>query len=308
MSNFVFIGTGIFAGQIVQGLIKNGHKPELIISKTSSVKEDKQNSVKKIAFENKIPFLECQNTSELNTVIKAMPANSDKFAILCSFGLIIPQNIISFFNNRIYNVHPSLLPKYRGSNPICSAIMKNESKTGISIIKKKKKMDAGNIIYQRSITIEENDDYEIVNSKLLKITNDFLREEWKSIKNFETDGMEQNHELANITKKISKDSRKIYWNNNPTEIKNLIRSLPPTDRAFTYWNEKMIFFENVIVSNENPNITPGIIFNVTKKSFQVKCGQNSILISNIMIEGKKMNKFGDFLNGHKEFQNGEKLG
>ena len=308
MSNFVFIGTGVFAGQIVQGLIKSGHKPELIISKTSSPKEGKQNSVRKIALENKIPFLECQNNSEFKVIIKAMPANPDKFAILCSFGLIISSDVISFFNKRVYNVHPSLLPKYRGSNPICSAIMKNEFRTGISIILLNEKMDAGNIIYQRSITIEENDDYEIVSSKLLKITNDFLREEWKSIADFESDGMEQNHELATFTSKISKDSRKIYWNNSSIEIKNLIRSLPPTDRAFTYWNEKMIFFENVSVSSESPNIPFGVVFNVSKKSFQVKCGQNSILIPNIMIEGKKMNKFGDFLNGHKEFQDGEKFG
>lgn len=145
----VFFGTEDFSLESLKGLIKSGYQVAAVVTKPDSKKGRGQTisqpAVKKLALEHKIPVWQPNKIAEIAEDIKKLdhPAG-----VLVSFGKIIPKSIIELFKPGIINVHPSLLPAYRGPSPIESAIAEGLHKTGITIMQLSAKMDAGPIYGQ----------------------------------------------------------------------------------------------------------------------------------------------------------------
>ena len=146
----VFFGTENFSLISLEALIKAGYNITAVVTKPDSKRGRGQSltmpSVKKLAIEHNIDVWQPQKISDINENIKSLGGNT--IGVLVSFGKIIPKSTIDLFNPGIINVHPSLLPKYRGPSPIESAINNGDIQTGVSIMKLSAKMDAGPIYNQ----------------------------------------------------------------------------------------------------------------------------------------------------------------
>ena len=154
----IFFGTEEFSAISLQKLIDENFKIGGIITKPDSKKGRGQKlqapKVKKIGEKFNIPVLQPQKMSEIVDFVKTF---ENPVGILVSFGRIIPQEIIDLFTPAIVNVHPSLLPKYRGPSPIESAILNGDEKTGVSLMKLSKEMDAGDVYSQKEIKLSKTE-------------------------------------------------------------------------------------------------------------------------------------------------------
>ena len=152
----IFFGTEDFSAVSLQKLIDEGFEVAGIITKPDSKKGRGQKlqspKVKKIGENFKIPVLQPQ---KMNEIIEFVQNFENPVGVLVSFGRIIPQEIIDLFTPAIVNVHPSLLPKYRGPSPIESAILNGDTKTGVSLMKLSKEMDAGDVYSQEELNFQK---------------------------------------------------------------------------------------------------------------------------------------------------------
>ena len=154
----IFFGTEDFSAVSLQKLIDENFEIAGIITKPDSKKGRGQKlqspKVKKIGERFKIPVLQPQKMSE---IVEFVQNFKNPVGVLVSFGRIIPQEIIDLFTPAIVNVHPSLLPKYRGPSPIESAILNGDTKTGVSLMKLSKEMDAGDVYSQEEIKLSKTE-------------------------------------------------------------------------------------------------------------------------------------------------------
>lgn len=265
----VFLGTGVYVLPILE-VLDSDFEVSLVLTTEKSDAE----SVSKFCKENNI---ECISVKKITGDIVSKIKNSDaEVAVLANFGIILPQQILDLFPKGIINIHPSLLPKYRGSTPVQSAILNGDTKTGVSVMKLDIAMDHGPILAQKEEEILPKDTSEILYARLFNIGAQLLAKTLPKYLSSELKPTEQDHSKATFTKTLARDSGLIDINNSPSKIDigNMVRAYSP-------W--------------------PGVWFN-TKLSGKEK---RIMLLhdSKIQVEGKKEMSYKDFLNGYKEAKN-----
>lgn len=205
---FVFFGTPQFAIFVLEELFKNGLKPELIV--TAPDKPQGRGllltppPVKVWAEENGIPFL--QPTKLNDDFISELKASTHKLFVITAYGKIIPKEILDIPPKGTLNVHPSLLPKYRGASPIQSQILADEKEIGVTIMLVDEEMDHGPIIAQQKIEFKEMPNAPELLEKLARDGGKLLSEAIPKWVNGEIKTESQNHKEATFTKKITKES------------------------------------------------------------------------------------------------------
>ena len=173
---FIFFGTSNFSLIVLEGLIEASYKPILVITSP-----DKPVGRKQIITPTPVALLAKKNDIEIykvehfdSSVNKKIQKFNPVLGILASYGQIVPTSMLQLFSYGILNVHPSLLPKYRGPSPIQTALLDGESKTGVSIIRLTEKMDAGPILNMQNIEITLNDNYFSLEQKTAKVGAELL--------------------------------------------------------------------------------------------------------------------------------------
>ena len=174
--SIIFFGTDHFSLISLKALIQAGYNIAAIVTKPDSKsgrgQKLSQPVVKEFAIKNQISFWQPTNPSEINEIIKCMP--DDRIGVLASYGKLVPQSTIDLFKPGIINVHPSLLPKYRGPTPIESAIENGDAKTGVSIIMLTDQMDAGPVYDQAIYNLDGSETQPYLYDALAKLGADRL--------------------------------------------------------------------------------------------------------------------------------------
>lgn len=201
----IFFGTEDFSAVSLQKLIDENFEIAGIITKPDSKKGRGQKlqspKVKKIGEKFKIPVLQPQKMSEIVDFVKTF---ENPVGVLVSFGRIIPQEIIDLFTPAIVNVHPSLLPKYRGPSPIESAILNGDSKTGVSLMKLSKEMDAGDVYSQEEIKLSKTETASELYEICGKIGAEMLVQDLPKIISGELKGKKQDNSQAEYCQLLKK--------------------------------------------------------------------------------------------------------
>ncbi len=211
-SPFTFFGTDDFAVTVLITLADLGLKPQLIIT-TPDKPSGRQliltpPPVKVWAKENKIPFHQPDKLSTL--------APNSLF-LVASYGKIIPEQILSLPTHGTLNIHPSLLPKYRGATPLQSAILNGDTATGVTIIKLDKEVDHGPIVAQESFSLTNQPDitYPELREALAKSGAQLFAKILPDWLEGKIEAREQNHSQATFTKKIIKQAGEIKLDDDP---------------------------------------------------------------------------------------------
>jgi len=223
--------------------------------------------------------------------------------VVVAYGQIIPQNILDLFPERAINVHPSLLPKYRGASPMQSAILRGDKKTGVSIMMMDSKMDHGPILDQIGIKLSGDETAEDLHNKVAEESPKFLMRTIKKYLNGNIKPKEQDHSQATFCKEINKENAKIDWELSAQEISNKIRGYFPSPTAWTTMEGKRLkIFPPVEVMKtlEHKNIKTTGEINIANSKLQVQCGKDSLLINKLQLEGKKPMSAEEFIRGNKD--------
>jgi len=152
---------------------------------------------------------------------------------LVAYGKILPKKILDIPPHGVINLHPSLLPQYRGPTPIQEAILDGQNQTGVSIIKLDEKTDHGPIIAQKKLEILEDDNNESLSNSLACEGADFLIKVLPDYLQSKLTPKEQSDKFASYTKLISPQDTKINWKKSPLEIYHQIRAYSPRPGAWT---------------------------------------------------------------------------
>jgi len=301
--NIVFFGTSEIGIETLRSLNAHFNVKAVVTTK------DKQGKRNKALIESPIK-LEAQRLN-LNIL---QPEKLDvgfleqikdcQIGVLFSYGKIIPQKVIDVFEYGILNIHPSILPKYRGASPIISALLNGDTHTGISIIKLTKDLDAGDILMQKIIEIKPDDDNITLSNKISHIASLMVI---CAVEFVEAGLIKPTPQKGNVsyTKKFSKSDAFVNFELDDAEavVKKVKAFLGYLEAFFRYRGKIYKILKASIVDK---NGVPATVIEANKSSLVVACKNKSVSIQLIKPEGKKTMPIEAFLAGHK-IQCGQKL-
>ena len=202
----IFFGTENFSALTLQQLLADGYKIEAVVTKPDFKrgrgKALEEPLVKKIAQKNSIPVLQPENSTEL---LEFLEPFTKSIGVLVSYGKIISENVIKLFTHGIINLHPSLLPKYRGPSPIETAILSGDNYTGVSIMLLDKVMDSGPVFAFEEVHVEDFEDAKDLYDKLGKIGAKLMSNVLPKIISGELQATPQYSADASYTKMLKKE-------------------------------------------------------------------------------------------------------
>jgi len=292
------MGTPQFAVPSLDILIKNGHEISAVVTVPDKPKGRGQklgiSEVKQYALDNNLKVLQPVKLKDENFLNELRELKPD-LIIVVAFR-ILPSVIFDIPKYGIFNLHGSLLPKYRGAAPINWAIINGDKETGVTTFFLKEKVDTGNIILQEKLDIGENDTFGEVYDKLSAIGANLVLETVREIETNDVKIMEQKDEHSTPAPKIFKEDCRIDWSKSSTEIHNFVRGLSPHPTAWTILDGKILKIYQTM-KTENESKSPSGTLMKEGKKLLVNTNDNLLEIIELQLEGKKRVKAIDFLNG-----------
>lgn len=224
--------------------------------------------------------------------------NADIFVVV-AYGLLLPKEILNIAKFGCINIHPSLLPRWRGASPLQRALMSGDKKTGVCIIVLGEGLDDGDILACKEIEITNTTTLEDLHDKLSVDGADLMLECLNNIeKTGKVIGRPQGEEGLIYAKKIEKEEGKIDFNNNIEQIDLLIRTLASTVGTYFEYNGERIKVLKAEFSKNNPdNFKNGDV--IDNSNFSIKCNNGIMKPLILQREGKKALEIGEFLRGFK---------
>ncbi len=292
------MGTPDFACGILNQLLKEDIDLVLVVSQPDKKVGRQQllspTPIKKLALEHHLEVF--QPESIKNDYQPILDADLD-LIVTCAYGQFIPDAVLNAPKLGCINVHGSLLPKYRGGAPIHKAIINGEEKSGITIVKMVKKMDAGDMISKIEVPIEFTDTTEILHDKLMNAGAKLLHETLPSIFDGTASCIPQDHEAATFAWNISKEEEFIDFAWEPLRIYNTIRGLISWPVGHGIIDGKSMKFHAVRYLNKASDKPSGTVIGLMDKALVISMNKAILLVDCLQMEGKKKMSATDFMNG-----------
>ncbi|MGG3194190.1 MULTISPECIES: methionyl-tRNA formyltransferase [Priestia] len=295
----VFMGTPDFSVPVLQTLLKDGYEVVAVVTQPDRPKGRKRvltpPPVKVEALKHEIPVLQPEKI-RLEEEYQQVLAYEPDLIVTAAFGQILPTPILEAPKYGCINVHASLLPELRGGAPIHYSILQGKPKTGVTIMYMVEKLDAGDILTQVEVPIEERDHVGTLHDKLSAAGAKLLSETIPSLVKGEITPVKQNDDEATFASNIKREQEKIDWARTGEEIYNHIRGLHPWPVAYTtadgqvmkiWWGEK------VYASGK-----PGTVLSLEEDGFIVATGnETAIKVTELQPAGKKRMDAAQYLRG-----------
>ncbi|MDP4185100.1 MAG: methionyl-tRNA formyltransferase [Bacteroidota bacterium] len=304
----VFMGTPEFAVESLDALVSQNYNvvgvvtvPDKPAGRGQQVTES---AVKKYAVAKGLPVLQPEKLKD-PLFIEQLKAWKADLQIVVAFRML-PEIVWTMPLLGTFNLHGSLLPNYRGAAPLNWAIINGDKETGVTTFMLKHEIDTGNILFQESIPIEDDDNVEIIHDKLMVIGAELVLKTVDAIADGKIDPIPQEAFGADVkpAPKIFKDDCRIDWTSEGEKIRNKIRGLSPYPGAWTTLVPKddggpvltMKIFETKFTSRKNL-FEPGTIIALDKTAILITCQDGVIEVESLQLAGKKRMKKDDFLRG-----------
>jgi methionyl-tRNA formyltransferase len=255
--------------------------------------------VKELALKSNLPVLQPERARNQD-FFEELRRLSPDLIVVAAFGQILPHSILDLPRFGCINVHTSLLPKYRGAGPIQWAILKDESESGVTIMKMDAGMDTGAILTQEKTPIDESDNAQTLHDRLATIGAELLVRTIPDYVAGNVPPRSQPAEGVSYAPKIKKQDGQIDWTQSARSIWNRVRGLVPWPGAFTHvpaqprpyllkvWDAKPVEQAGA----------PGQVLSADKSGIVVACGQGAVRILLLQLEGGKRLTAEQFLAGH----------
>lgn len=308
-TSVVFMGTPEFAVPILQSLIDNPEydvqavltQPDHHIGRKRTLH---QSPVKELAEQYNIEVLQpakLSKSSEMEKIISLQP----DLMITAAYGQFLPTKLLAAAKIAAINVHGSLLPKYRGGAPIQYSIINGDKETGVSIMYMVKKMDAGDIISQRSIPIEDTDDSGTMFKKLSLLGRDLLLETLPKIISGDVNPVAQDPDKVVFSPNITSEQEQIDFRLPARLIDAKVRGLRPAPLGNMVIDGLRTKIYDVTPLEEKTDLEPGKVVRVTKHQLVIAAGDGTTYqINKLKPAGKKAMDITSYLNGHKDIIEG----
>ncbi|MCQ2540754.1 MAG: methionyl-tRNA formyltransferase [Lachnospiraceae bacterium] len=304
----VFMGTPDFAAMALEKLVSAGHEITLVVTQPDKEKgrgkQVQKSDVKLVAEKYDIPVFQPVKIKTEESVEILRGYEADIF-VVAAFGQILSKEILDMPKYGCVNIHASLLPRLRGAAPIQWSIIDGDEKTGVTIQQMDVGLDTGDILAVKEVEIASDETGGSLFDKLAIAGADLIVETLPLIEAGKITPVPQDESLSTYAKKLSKDMGLIDWNMPAVAIERLIRGCSPWPSSYSNIGGKSLKIWKAAVTDTKA--TPGEVSEVTKESITIGCGEGSLVVEELQLEGKKRMSVHDFLLGY-HINVGDKLG
>ncbi len=295
------MGTPEFAVPSLEALVDSGFKPIAVVTGPDKAKGRGQKwsatAVKNAAISLGIEHILTPEDVKSESFAEAIRELQPDIMVVVAFR-ILPESVFSAAKRGTFNLHGSLLPKYRGAAPINRAIMAGETETGVTTFLLQQKVDTGNILIKRAMSIGEHETAGEVHDRMSVLGAGVVVETVRLIESGDYTAVSQDDSLASPAPKIFRQDCEIDWARPSGEVHNQIRGLSPYPGAFTSLDGKtMKVYASLPKPKTNTSARAGEVLE-NEHSILVSCGSGSLEILTVQLEGKKAMSSSEFLRGN----------
>jgi methionyl-tRNA formyltransferase len=320
----IFAGTPEFAVPALQALFHAGFQPVLVMTQPDRPAgrgmKLQQSPVKQLALQHNLSVFQPESLKPVEVQAQIAAANADVL-IVAAYGLIIPTVVLNMFSKGCYNIHASLLPRWRGAAPIHRALLANDAETGVTIMEVVPKLDAGNMISRGVVPILDTDTTQTLHDALSKMGADLMLQAMNDLaKNGHLPSTPQDENLVTYAHKLEKSESPIDWQKSAAEISRQVRGFNPFPVATAQFRGETcrIWFASALSEKSNAKIGQIIAIDVgerqpqglspqnipaeagyscVKSSIHAACGDGILMIHELQMPGGKRQTAQQFVQG-----------
>lgn len=296
----IFAGTPEFAAPALAALIEAGHELVLVLTQPDRPSgrgmKLKASPVKMLAQEHGIPVFQPETLKDLSAQAQIEAAQADVM-VVAAYGLIIPTNVLNMPRLGCYNIHASLLPRWRGAAPIQRSLLAGDQETGVTIMEVVPALDAGAMVAKGIVPITEFDTAQSLHDALAKIGADLMVESMRKLANEEhLPATQQDEALVTYAEKLQKSEAAIDWQKSASAISKQVRAFNPFPVAHATLNGEIC---RIWMAVEKPGSGhPGQVVAINE-TIDVACGEGVLSIHELQMPGGKRLKAREFLTGRQ---------
>lgn len=295
----IFMGTPDFAIPSLKALLESHNSVIAVVTTPDKERGRGQKvtytAVKEFALQNNIEVLQPVSLKDESFTSRLKELQADLYVVVAF--RILPKEVYTIPPKGAFNLHGSLLPKYRGAAPIQWAIINGEKETGLTTFFLQEKVDTGNVILKEKVEILDSDDFGSLHDKMSPVGAGLVLRTIDLIEKGDVPVETQDNTTATPAPKITKETAQIDWNKPAVQIQNLIRGLSPYPGACFIHNGKVIKIYKSSLNLEK-KLSPGEIYQ-TKTEAVIGCGKDAINLLEVQAEGRRRMGIEEFLRGYK---------
>lgn len=230
--------------------------------------------------------------------VSALKAIGADCMVTCAYGQILSQEVLDAFPLGVYNIHASLLPRWRGASPIQHAILAGDGRTGVTVMKTDIGLDTGDMLCSESVAIDPCDTAGTLSEKLSELGGRLIVSALGMVGNGCARFEKQDGALATVCRKIAKENCAVDFSLPAAQVCALIRAMNPSPLAYAYLNGRLVNFYFAEPHGE-PGGPAGTVVRADKTGVWVAAGGGCVRLTEMQIEGGRRMRAADLVNGRK---------
>lgn len=297
----IFAGTPDFAVPALAALIEAGHDLVLVLTQADRPSgrgmKLKASPVKELALQHNIEVFQPESLKDVDAQLRIESVKADVM-IVAAYGLIIPSNVLQMPRLGCYNIHASLLPRWRGAAPIHRSLLAGDAETGVTIMEVVPALDAGAMVSKGVLKIGERDTTQSLHDELAKMGADLMVDAMKKLAdNGQLPATPQDESLVTYAAKLQKSEAGIDWSQSADLISRQVRAFNPFPVAHAMLGGEVCRIWMATASGDSVNQTPGTVLEMSA-GIRVACGSGVLTIEELQLPGGRRLKAKDFTTGH----------
>ena len=304
----LFMGTPEFAVPSLKILLDQGYPVVSVVTTPDKPQGRGQkvaaSAIKEFAANRHLPILQPGDLKD-PVFASALTELRPDLIVVVAFR-ILPPEIFKIPRRGAFNLHASLLPRYRGAAPINWAVMSGEEKTGVTTFFLQERVDTGSILFQESVRIGPNETAGELHDRLSLLGAEVVLKTVRAIESGTASPVLQDESMASRAPKIFKEDCRINWSTGAVHIHNFVRGLSPVPCAWTTYQGKMLrIYRTALAGTAGDD--PGIVTDVRPDSLVIGASGGQVSLEELQLEGRKRMTIAEFLRGH-HLRPGDRLG
>ena len=296
----IFAGTPEFSVAPLQALLDSPHEVIAVYTQPDRPagrgRKLTASPVKELALQHNLPVYQPETLREPAAQAELAALNADLMVVV-AYGLILPKVVLDMPKYGCFNIHASILPRWRGAAPIQRAIESGDPETGVTIMQMDVGLDTGDMLCVLPTEITPQDTAQTLHDRLSQLGCSALLKTLEELQTQQLRPIKQDEDLVTYAHKMSKEEALIDWSQDATTLVRKIQAFNPWPVAFTQYQEQPLrIWQAEIVPNSEKAAQkqPGLVISVTKNGIEVACGNGSLRLVSVQPTGKKAMPAYDF--------------